>query len=60
MVSSDFRNTGRVTIGGKRKTLYEHRHNAWYRFNKCNVQAKTRNEAIDKFRECAERAKAKQ
>lgn len=55
MVSSDFKNTGRVTIGGKTKTLYEHLHLAWYRYGKCQIRAKTREEAIEKLRECAAR-----
>jgi hypothetical protein len=58
MVKTDFKNIGKVTVNGKRQTLYEHIHLAWYRLGRCQVQAKTRDEALAKFRECVKKQEA--
>lgn len=55
MTGKDFKNIGKITLDGKRKTLYEHRHIAMFKCAGHNIPAKTREEAIEKLRECAAR-----
>lgn len=54
MKTRDFKTIDTVTIAGQRGDLKEHKDIAWYRFRGHNVNAKSKEEAIEKFEKSAQ------
>ena len=60
MKRNEFHKIGSLVLNGKRAAILEHKHLAYFKIGGCNIPAQTKDEAIEKFKECQEKRAIKQ